>query len=106
MFKNEEEYINLRLGKTVETIELETLQHLLLDVALKNHKEKFTERDYLYIYLSDDRMGLFISTKYHSNNDENLILKEKIGAFYSSSDGGRRAFYAHFLKKACEIKQC
>jgi len=45
MFKNEEEYVNLRLGTTVETIELETLQHLLLDVALKNHKEKFTERD-------------------------------------------------------------
>jgi len=103
--ENTEPCINLRLGRTVEKIELKTFQHLLLDVALKNHKNKFSERDYLCVYLTDDRMGLFISTKYHPKNSENLLVKEKIGAFYSSSDGGRRAFYGYLLKKARETEQ-
>lgn len=102
---NTESCINLRLGKIVEEIELESFQHLILDVALKNHKDKFSERDYLYLYLGIDRMGICIDIKSQKNNSENLIVEEKIGAFYSSSDGGRRAFYGYLLTKARGIKQ-
>ena len=95
--------VNLRLGKTVEEIKLEDFQHLILDVALKNHKDKFTERDYLYLYLTDDRMGICIDRNSQKNNSENLITKEKISAFYSSSEDARRAFYSYLLIKAHDV---
>jgi len=106
MFTNDiEPCVNLRLGKTIEEIELEDFQHLILDEALKNNKDKFSERDYLYLYLGIDRMGICIDKNFQKNNNDNLIVKEKIGAFYSNSDGGRRAFYGYLLRKSRGIKQ-
>jgi len=88
-------FLNVRLGKTVEDIELEVFKKLIFN-ALVSYKKDFTERDYLHVYITWDRMGLVIQN-YKRESDKGLIISQKIGAFYGSSEASRRSFYRILL---------
>jgi len=68
----------------------------LVFLGVKNNMHKFSERDRVNVYLHDDCHGISIQVDQKGNKEEHekdFIEKCKLCYFYSSSDGGSRAFY-------------